>query len=134
MKKSLNAMIKEFLKYRSKSKNSGWAEVAEGDIDKLYAIVLRILEMKYEKDCDNSLPVEVDFVDRTRFERLHHFLIPYEHMAKSNDERMEILSRLNSNVQSAVSALNQHIRMLDHIRHEENRKEEGKKGWVKQTR
>ena len=128
MKQSLETMLAEFLKHRSKCKNSGWAEVAEGDIEKLHAIILKILEMKYERDCDNSLPVEVDLVDRTRFERLHHVLVPYEHMAKTNDERMEILSRLNANARIAVEALNQHIRMLDHIRHEENRKEEGKKG------
>lgn len=121
MKKSLKTMLAEFLKHRSKCKNSGWAEVAEGDIKQLYAIVLKILEMKYERDCDNSLPVEVDFVDRTKFERSHYFFIPYEHMAKSNDERMEILSLLSSNSRLAVEALANHIKILEYIREKEKK-------------
>ena len=121
MKKSLKTMLSEFLKPRSKSKNGGWAEVAEGDIEKLYKIVRKILEMKYERDCDNSLPIEFSFVDRTKCERSHYFFIPYEHKAKSNDERMEILSRLSCNAKMAVEALERHIRMMDLIRRQDEK-------------
>ena len=116
MKKSLNKMLAEFLKHRSKSKNGCWAEVSEGDVEKLYSIIVRILEMKYQRDCDNSLPVEVDLVDRTKFERSHYFKIPYEHLAKSDEERMEILSLLNTNSRIASGGLDRHVKMLDMIR------------------
>ena len=116
MKKSLNKMLAEFLKHRSKSKRGGWAEVAEGDVEKLYSIIIRILEMKYQRDCDNSLPVEVGLVDRTKFERSHYLNIPYEHLAKSDEERMEILSLLNTNARIASNGLDRHVKMLDMIR------------------
>lgn len=118
MKKSLKTMLADFLKHRSKCENSGWPVVADADIEELYAIVGKLLEMKYEKDCDGSLPVEVSFVDRTKFERSHYFNIPYEFKAKTNEERMEILSRLNTNVHMAANALDMHVKMLDMIRHE----------------
>lgn len=116
MKKSLNKMLSEFLKHRSKSNGDGWAEVAEGDVEELYSIIIRILEMKYQRDSDNSLPVEVDLVDRTKFERSHYLNIPYEHLAKSDEERMEILSLLNANARIASGSLDRHVKILDMIR------------------
>lgn len=130
MKKSLKTMLDEFLKHRSKSKNGEWAEVAEGDIKKLYGIVIKILEMKYERDSDNALPVEVDLIDRTRFERLHHIPIPYEHKATSDEERIEILTRLNSNAQIAVNALDRHIKILELIRNQNKKKNEDDLGII----
>lgn len=121
-KKTLKAMLDDFMKTRSKCDGSGWAPVAEDDIEKLGKIILRILEEKYERDCDGSIPVEFDLVDRTRFERMHYFKIPYEHKAKTNDERMRILSLLNSNVHNAARALDQHVRTLDIIRRDEEEK------------
>jgi hypothetical protein len=124
--KKLTKMLTDFLEHRSESQNGGWPKVEDSDIEALSEIFREILKLKYEQDCDRSLPVEFRVIDRTKFERLQYFLIPYEHEAKTDDERLEILSRLSINSHMAADAVNHHVKMMELIRRFE-KEEEGKK-------
>jgi len=114
--KNLTKMLEAFLKKKSESQNDGFAMVSEGEIEDLYKIILRILELKYEKDASGDIPVDFRLVDRTKFERLHYIPVPYEHKAKNDDERMDILSVLNLNLSIASRELDTHVRIQNLIR------------------
>lgn len=68
--------VGEFLETRSRS-GGGFAPVGESDIQSLSDIIEHILEIKYERDPDGDLPVELTLVDRTRCKRLHAMAVPY---------------------------------------------------------
>jgi len=119
--KNLIKMLEAFLKKKSESQNGGFAKVSEGEIEDLYKIILRILELKYEKDADGDIPVDFRLVDRTRFEPLHYIPVPYEHQAKNDKERMDILSTLNLNLLIASQGIDRHIRILDMIRRDKEK-------------
>ena len=114
--KNLIKMLEAFLKKKSESQNGGFAKVSEGEIEDLYKIIRCILELKYEKDASGDIPVDFRLVDRTKFERLHYIPVPYEHKAKNDDERMDILSVLNLNLSIASRELDTHVRIQNLIR------------------
>jgi len=114
--KNLTKMLEAFLKKKSESQNGGFAKVSEGEIEDLYKIIRCILELKYEKDASGDIPVDFRLVDRTKFERLHYIPVPYEHKAKNDDERMDILSVLNLNLSIASRELDTHVRIQNLIR------------------
>lgn len=64
----LNTAIDEFLAKRSLS-DSGYAPVAEGDVDSLSKIISMLIELKFEADADGDYPLVFDVTDRTRYEK-----------------------------------------------------------------
>jgi hypothetical protein len=80
-RKALAGLIDRFLAERRES-DGGYAPVTESDLNKLYAIISRLVRMKWGMDPDGDRPIEWKLIDRTRFERMHYVPIPYEHKAK----------------------------------------------------
>jgi hypothetical protein len=98
------------------SEHGSLARVGENDIEKLREIVHDLLALKYEEDASGSLPINVHFVDRTRYEGVS---VNYtKHLPGDGDldayEAALIfnLRSANSAVQSAAHKLDIATRML----------------------
>ena len=108
---ALDKLIDKFLAERRKS-DGGWAPVTERDLGQLYIIVEKIIGMKWGQDPDGDLPIEWKIIDRTRFERLHYFPVPYEHKMKSDSELADRLSTVMTNADLATHELAMSLRVL----------------------
>lgn len=60
-------------------------------LDRFYAKVTRLAEQTFGRDCDGDLPVDIEIVDRTRYERLHYQPVPYSHKPHDPEERLRLL-------------------------------------------
>jgi hypothetical protein len=107
---ALDKLIDKFLAESRKS-DGGWAPVTERDLGQLYIIVEKIIGMKWGQDPDGDLPIEWKIIDRTRFERLHYFPVPYEHKAK-DELALEHLSTVVTNANIANDELSTTLRVL----------------------
>lgn len=101
----LTQKINDFVSPDKRSESSpggGWAPVQNNDIAELRAIVLLLLEMRYERDADGDLPINVHFLDRTKYENAS--LSYYRHLPGDGnvDEYQRILI---ANIRSAHSAV-----------------------------
>jgi hypothetical protein len=124
--KKLLKKIESFLAHRSESEHGGYAKVAENDVEDLFDIFSEILKLKYGSDADGDIPVEFRIIDRTKYERLQYFAIPYEHKAKSEDEILRTLSLLSTNLNMAANAVNCHVKLMEITRRHEKEKAEKK--------
>jgi len=97
-RKALNGLIDKFLAEKRVS-DGGWAPVTEQDLRQLCSLMDRIIRMKWGKDPDGDLPIELEVVDRTRFQRMHYAPVPYEQDADGalGLERLGIVL-LNANI------------------------------------
>lgn len=108
---ALAKSIDEFLTERRKS-DGGYAPVTELDFNQLCTIIDRIVKMKWSKDPDGDLPIEVEVIDRTRFEPMHYAPVPYEHEVKNALEQGQRLSIVLMNSQIASRELDITLRNL----------------------
>lgn len=116
-KKLLDTKIDKFISMRRKSKTGGWAEVTDCDIDDLSEIINDLLELKFERDCDNDLPVEFCLVDRNKHYSIPYVYVPYERMGDvidGNFERYFDSTRLNWEI--ASTAFNQALKLQDFLK------------------
>jgi len=81
----LTTRMNEFLKVRVLS-HGGYAPVSEADLKALAQLIRDLIGLKWGADPDGDVPVEVDLVDRTRFERLHFWPMPYTHKGDDANE------------------------------------------------
>jgi len=70
MNKSLQKTIDKFLKERRKS-DEGWAVVEDEDIEQLYSIISKLIQLKCEPDLDGDYPIECDLINR----RKQHYVL-----------------------------------------------------------
>jgi hypothetical protein len=92
------------------SENGSLARVGENDIEKLRKIVHDLLALKYEADASGSLPVNVHFVDRTRYEGVS---INYTKHLPGDGDLVAYEAALMFNVRSANSAVQSAAHKLD---------------------
>ena len=106
-KKKLFEKIDEFLAVRKESsQGGGWAPVGPNEVEELYEIFKTIVDLKYETDADGDTPIDIDVLDRTRFEPHHSYLaLPYMHKAKTVEDVDEIISSASCNANTAMSRL-----------------------------
>jgi hypothetical protein len=78
-------LIDKFLETRIKSENGGWPEVSHAEINQLYSIIDKLINTKWQKDCDGDPPVRIKLIDRTRYEAFHYQPIPYDFDHENND-------------------------------------------------
>ena len=101
MKQELHDMLEKFLSTQSKS-DGGWAAVSYEDMENLYDIFHKIIEMKYEVDADGDVPVQVKLVDRTKFQKLPYLPLPLMGgYPKSAEEFQDALRYASSNLSMA---------------------------------
>lgn len=101
MNQKLQQAIESFLADRRKSEG-GFAPVEKGDMKKLYRVLDLLIDAKWQKDPDGDLPVNYKLIDRTRYEPMHFFTVPYEHKAKTDEEREDILDRHLTNLRMSA--------------------------------
>lgn len=107
---ALDGRINEFLTDRRMS-DGGWAPVTERDLEQLYTIMMRIIEMKWGPDPDGDRPINWKIIDRTRFWPMHYVPVPYEHKAK-DDLALEHLFAVATNANIANEELSTALRVL----------------------
>ncbi len=108
----LIAKLRDFLSERSVS-SGGWAPVGEKDMVNFREIVGMIVSLKYAKDPDGDLPVQVILVDRTKFEGVGAFPIRYSSRATTEEEMFDILRTLSLNASMAVARLEIHVKIMN---------------------
>ena len=102
----LLARISRFLKVRKVSDSGGWAPVETSEVTEMHQIFSAIAELKYQASGDGDIPVEIDVLDRTRFENLAGDLpLPYMHKAKTMEEVDNIIDRAACNAAMATERL-----------------------------
>jgi hypothetical protein len=113
---ALVAHIKAFIKDRRPCVGHGWAPVEPGDVAELCGFIREIVEGKWDKDCDGDLPVNFRVIDRTRYEPMHFFEVPYAETCNTTEERQRRMDNLIANVQLAVRDLERWSRNTHHYR------------------
>lgn len=108
--KTITEKIEQFLKEPRESECGGWAPVTGTDIDQLAEIIRALISAKWGGDADGDLPIEVRIVDRTVFQRMHYFPIPYQYKAEDEMAKQDILDRLSMNAQTAIGELSTHLK------------------------
>lgn len=114
----LNKLIEAFLKERSKS-DGGFAPVGEKDTEQLSNIMHALLEAKYQKDPDGDLPINLYVIDRTVYEPMHYFPLPYSHKAKDMDDLFHILNLASGNAQMAADRVDQIVKTIQITRRQQ---------------
>ena len=104
-RKQIDRMIDRYLARRMPNEDGRYAKVTEADLGLLHEIVYALLSRKYESDGEGDLPVELQLIDRSQYERAIELRIPYIHRAESQAERLEIISRLATNAKVAADRL-----------------------------
>ena len=121
-------LITTFLAEERKSEGS-WAPVTDEDMDGLHDIIERLIELKFEEDCDGDHPVEWKLINRTTHHRMHYRPLRYDHHIE--DHEMTPRERIDAelNLHQAVT-LNFNIATQDmerYHRHIENTHREKKR-------
>ncbi len=87
-----------------------WGGPLEG-FDEFVCDVIEKAKQQFGIDQDGDCPVNIHFTDRTKFEPLHHFDVPYEHKARTQEDMQEIEDALMSNLSMAMERY-RHFLML----------------------
>lgn len=114
---NLNKKINKFLEDFSEcDHSSGYAPVKESDVAELQAIFRELLALKYEKDSVGELPIEVNFVDKTRYESSHFYPVPKIREGESGYNLADLhkqMRRVTSNLEFAQDRQKQFFRTFD---------------------
>jgi hypothetical protein len=101
------------------------------DQDKLAAFADKVYEMARKEfgTCDEGKinKVSVMLVDRSRCWPMHYFPVPYDHKAKTAEEKERILDHLLTNAKIATDELHTHMKIMQDERRMAAKKAEGKK-------
>lgn len=102
----LFSLITEWLDGYRES-DCGWAAITPEDVNKLYSIVRRLIELKCRADPDGDRPIDIHLIDRTLHWPLQYRDVPYNHKAPDKD----VLQALLDNAQVANSQLCDFLRI-----------------------
>lgn len=96
------------------------------DVEKLRDFEEKVYRMAREEfgtdDEGKTNKVQVFCLDRSRYWPQHWFPVPYDHKAKTVEEKERILSALLTNLSMATEAMDIHLRLMrDERRLEEKR-------------
>jgi hypothetical protein len=116
--------VKQFAEGQSATLDGGWPVVTRDDMLKMSNIIQDMIALRFEVDCDGSLPVEYKLIDRTRFEPMHFQPLPYDHEAESEDELVSILHTAELNLSMATSRFQEQWRMFEYRRRQARKEKE----------
>lgn len=85
-------------------KFNDWSE-SPSDLDKWQDELDILASKKFGRDQDSDCPVKVYLVDRTKYDSVHWWLVPYHHKAKTEKQLEEIEDALLTNLDTAMKAL-----------------------------
>ena len=102
------------------------------DLEKLAAFEEKVYKMARQEfgTCDEGKinKVAVKLIDRSRYWPMHYFPIPYDHKAKTVEEKDRILELLLTNLSMATDAVDTHLKIMRDERRLEAKKAEKKAG------
>lgn len=133
-REELQKAIDLFLANRRESDSGGYAPVLNRDIELLHHIIEKLVELKFQPDCDNDYPIEWDVIDRNTHHRSHFFPIPYYHQVRDlkgvekAELQLEYHTAVMTNFNMAQSWLDQYMRGIQDALRDERKKHQKKEG------
>lgn len=113
---SLTELLQEFLKERRESDRGGYAPVTKEDLEQLHEIIGKLIEFKWEADCDGDRPVEWHLTDRTKYQRDRYVAVPHAHLGMAEDAfDSEVFEQYMSNVLLNNSIANDEMQRLHRL-------------------
>jgi flagellar biosynthesis component FlhA len=114
--------VKKFVQNKSCSLDSGYAVVAKKDIDEMYDLIERMVELRFELDSDGDYPIDFKLIDRTRFQSSNYRLIPHpeDFDNETLEEQWKIAKIAKINLENAQEQFNREWRMLEYLKKEQN--------------
>lgn len=92
---------------------SDWNDIPDSVVDDFLKAVFLLRKKMLPVNSDGDEIVEIDFVDRRKFERSHYFPIPYQHKASTPEELNDIERDLLTNLSIAHDAVQIFVRCKD---------------------
>ncbi len=86
-----------------------WGDVSDEVVNKFIAAVDKLREETVPRDCDNDSVVDLEYVDRRHYERMHYFAVPYRGRDRAGHISRE--EALLTNAKMAIEALDTELRM-----------------------
>lgn len=83
-REQFDTLVDKFFADRRET-DSGWAEVTQEDKVGLDMILFNLIDLKFGKDADGALPIEIRYIDRNTHQRMHYFAIPYPHKSTTKE-------------------------------------------------
>lgn len=106
--------VKQFVENQSVSLDGGWPVVTEADMKEMNELVQKLIELRFDEDCDGDLPVRFQIIDRTRYEAMHYYPLKHEHQAESMEDFMRIMHMAQMNLSIAHDDFNRLWRILEY--------------------
>ena len=94
-----------------KYKYNGWDVPIEKQLDKFRDRLHSQIKKEFGIDAYGDPPVDVILIDRTKYEPMHWWAVPYDHLAKTQEELDEIEKMVFFNLDTALARVQQLIRM-----------------------
>lgn len=100
---------------RSKYPYNDWDKPLDG-FDEWIEKISEEAKVKFGIDADGDCPVDILFIDRTKYEPIHWWLVPYEHKAKTTEELDEVETAVANNLETALSKYQRFLMLKKNIR------------------
>ncbi len=113
--------INKFLKTKVKNDGTGWTPIDRDDLGQLQDIFSDLIDLKWDRDCDNDVSLQVKVIDRTKFEPNYFENIPYD----KGDESFTspAFACVMSNLKRSTEKVDHYIRMVEFVNRENKRNE-----------
>ncbi len=114
-KEQLLKHLELFLQTPRATETGDWPIIYPGEVRKLQEIVEEIIELKFGRDDGMDLPIDVDLLDRTRFD-CHAGRIPlkYTYKAETPEDLDDIIESATCNAMSSMEKLSAAIKIKRH--------------------
>ena len=120
----LNTLITEFLKERRESDYGGWPPVTDADMQQLYAILNKLIELKWEADPDGDRPIDYIIVNRKTHEHIYWWPVEYYNKQKTLADKLRVLEGHIANMSSAAKMAEIYGRLIRYEIEEAEKKDE----------
>ena len=77
-------------------------------VDTFLSEVYKLTKKRFGVDEDGDPPLDIHFIDRTKYWPLHYEPVPYDHKAKTQADHDDIMGALTHNLTTALDAMSGH--------------------------
>jgi hypothetical protein len=113
--------VRKFVQNKSRSLDSGYAIVTKKDVEEMYDLIERMVELRFAQDSDGDYPIDFKLIDRTRFQSSHYRLIPQpeDFDNETLEEQWNIAKIAKINLEVAQGQFEREWRMLNYLKEEQ---------------
>lgn len=126
-------LIEKFLRNHRESDGGGWAPVTGEDWEDLHNVIDKLVELKWDPDCDNDLPIEFQLINRNTHHRMAYTPVPYSSRIRELEGRQAIQGKLDVHHAVTLNFNLAHSDLEHYLRGHEDDLREEKKGMPKHT-